>query len=86
MVMERRVATGKYVNLLRRACRVLCSVPAHVIGSVSVTFTLGSPEEVAAVVELIERLAEEYELQAQTVVDGRGLTSHFRRRPEAGEK
>ncbi|MBI4320385.1 MAG: hypothetical protein HY675_17995 [Chloroflexi bacterium] len=86
MAMERMVLAGKYVDLLRRVCDVLCSVSPQVIRATSVTITLDSEEDVVALAGLVQRLAEEYELCGQTKISGRGVTAYFRRWLEPGER
>lgn len=81
MLIQPSILTGKYADLLRHACSVLCRVPPDVIESVSVTLAMVSSEEVLPVARLAERLAEEYDLAAQTEFESSGLTALFYRRP-----
>lgn len=67
------------------ACKTLSSSPEDVMAAISTSGTLsGAPWEVASLMLLAERLADEFELRVSADVEGESFTVRFSRAPNGG--
>jgi hypothetical protein len=81
---EQYTSRSEWLNTLHAACRMLCSTPADVIGTMSVTAYVAVPPDAAcSLAGLARRIAEEYDLVAQAQSDGDLLTVRLDR-PKGG--
>ncbi|MGH7861849.1 MAG: hypothetical protein ACREOS_06360 [Candidatus Dormibacteraceae bacterium] len=77
---SRPTTRSEWLSALSDACRTLARAPEEVIRSMSVTARLPEGPDVPwPVLELARRIAEEYQVRAQTRREGDFLTVRFQR-------